>query len=70
MCAVNIPGVSSFFLADANTPQGQEFITANHAAPATLVLFNANGNRVKILPAPQTVNSLHQEIANTFGVTP
>lgn len=63
-------GRVEFLLADANTPQGQEFITANHAAPATLVLFNANGNRVKVLPAPQTVEGLRQEIADTFGVTP
>lgn len=63
-------GHVEFLLADANTPQGQEFITANHAAPATLVLFNANGNRVKILPAPQSAEGLRQEIAGILGVTP
>ena len=63
-------GRVEFLMADANTPQGNEFIINNQAAPATLVLFNASGNRVKILPAPQTVEGLRQEIAGTFGVMP
>ena len=63
-------GRVEFLVADANTPQGQEFIAANHAAPATLVLFNTNGNRVRILPAPQTVEGLRKEISDTFGVMP
>ena len=63
-------GHVEFLLADANTQQGNEFIINNHAAPATLVLFDASGNRKKILPAPQTVESVRQEIANIPGVTP
>ncbi len=63
-------GHVEFLLADANTPQGQEFITANQAAPANLVLFNANGNRVKILPAPQSAENVRLEISGAFGVMP
>lgn len=62
-------GQVEFLLADANTPQGNEFITRHHAAPATLVLFDASGKREKILPAPQTIGSVRQEIANVLGVT-
>ncbi len=63
-------GQVEFLLTDANTPTGQAFINTNQAAPASLVLFNANGNRVKILPAPQTVEGLRQEIAGAFGAMP
>ncbi len=63
-------GHIEFLLTDANTPHGQDFIAANQAAPATLVLFNTNGNRVKILSAPQSVESVRQEISGAFGAMP
>jgi hypothetical protein len=51
-----------FLLTDFDTPQGRAFIEANQAARATLVVFDADGNRLKVLRAPQTAASLQQEI--------
>lgn len=63
-------GKVEFLLTDSDTSQGQAFIAANHAARATLVLLDANGNPVKVLPAPQTASSLQQEISVSLGVNP
>lgn len=63
-------GAVEFLLTDFNTPQGREFIEANNASKATLVLLDADGKFVKILRAPQTAASLRQEISDSFGVTP
>jgi len=63
-------GKVEFLLTDFDTPRGRAFVETNNAAPATLVLLDANGNRVKILSAPQTAGSLQQEIAASFGVNP
>ncbi|MEJ1958730.1 MAG: hypothetical protein WDM70_04150 [Nitrosomonadales bacterium] len=56
-----------FLLTDFDTPQGEAFIQANHAARATLVLLDSNGGLVKVLTAPQTAESLQQELAATLG---
>jgi hypothetical protein len=61
-------GKVEFLLTDHNTPEGSNFMTANEATRATLVLFDAKGNRVKILHAPQTDASLEQEISGLLGV--
>lgn len=61
------PGRVEFLLTDFDTPEGRAFISANKAARATLVLFDANGKMVKILYAPQTVENLQQEIAGLLG---
>lgn len=63
-------GKVEFLLTDFDTSQGRAFIEANKAARATLVLFDANGNLVKVLSAPQTAESVQQEIAAAFGGTP
>lgn len=62
-------GRVEFLLTDFDTPEGRAFITANHAARATLVLFDASGKPVKVLYAPQTVESVQQEIAGILGAT-
>ena len=63
-------GKVEFLLIDFNTPDGRAFIEANKAARATLVLLDADGNRVKVLGAPQTAGSIQQEIADSFGINP
>jgi hypothetical protein len=60
-------GRVEFLLTDYDTPEGRAFIATNHAAPVTLVLFDAGGKQVKILTAPQTAASLQQEITNLTG---
>jgi hypothetical protein len=61
------PGRVEFLLTDFDTPEGRAFITANNAARATLVLFDANGKLVKVLYAPQTAENVQQEIAGILG---
>ena len=63
-------GKVEFLLTDFDTTQGRTFIEANKAARATLVLFDANGNLVKVLSAPQTAESLQQEIGAVLGKNP
>ena len=60
-------GRVEFLLTDFDTPEGRAFIAANHAARVTLVLFDASGKLVKVLPAPQTVETVEQEIAAIPG---
>jgi hypothetical protein len=60
-------GQVEFLLTDFDTPEGRAFITANNAARVTLVLFDANGKPVKVLYAPQTAESVQQEIAGILG---
>jgi hypothetical protein len=60
-------GRVEFLLTDFDTPEGRAFITANNAARVTLVLFDANGQAVKVLYAPQTAESMQQEIAGLLG---
>jgi hypothetical protein len=59
-----------FLLTDFDTPDGRTFITANNAARATLVLFDANGKPVKVLYPPQTAENVQQEIAGIPGAAP
>ena len=61
-------GRVEFLLTDFDTPEGKAFIAASNAARATLVLIDANGKPQKILYAPQTGESVQQEIAATLGV--
>jgi len=56
-------GQVEFLLTDFNTRQGQAFMAANEAPRVTLVLFGADGKKVKIIYPPQTAESLQQEIA-------
>lgn len=61
-------GQIEFLLTDFDTLEGRAFITANNAERVTLVLFDAQGSRVKILHPPQSAESLRQEISLTFGI--
>jgi hypothetical protein len=62
-------GQVEFLLTDFNTPEGRAFITANGAARVTLVVLDANGNRVNVLYPPQTAESVQQAIAGVSKVT-
>lgn len=53
---------AEFLLTDFNTPEGRAFMTANGAEKATLVVFDANGNKMNILYSPQTAESMQQAI--------
>ena len=63
-------GKIEFLLVDFDTPEGRAFITANNTTPITLVLFDAGGNPMKVLHAPQSIEHVQQELAITFGVKP
>jgi hypothetical protein len=60
-------GKVEFLLTDHNTPEGSNFMAANDATRATLVLFTGVGTRVRNLQAPQTEDSLSHEIDNLLG---
>jgi len=53
---------AEFLLTDFNTPEGRTFMTANGAEKVTVVVFDANGNKVNILYPPQTPASMQQAI--------
>jgi len=61
-------GQVEFLLTDFDTPEGRAFITANDAARVTVVVFDANGNKVNILYPPQTAESMQQAIAASLRV--
>jgi hypothetical protein len=63
-------GKVEFLLTDFDTSQGRAFIEANHAARATLVLLDKQGNLVKVLSAPQSAASLQQEITTLLRASP
>ncbi len=56
-----------FLLTDHNTPKGETFMAENQTTRATLVLMDAQGKKVKILRAPQTEESLAQELDAVLG---
>ncbi len=63
-------GQVEFLLTDFDTPEGREFMKANNAARASLVLFDAGGKPVNILYAPQTAETLQQQIGGMIGSAP
>jgi thioredoxin-like negative regulator of GroEL len=60
-------GKVEFLLTDHNTPTGETFMAENQATRATLVLMDAQGKKVKSLQAPQTEESLAQELDAVLG---
>jgi len=60
-------GRVEFLLTDYDTPEGRAFIAASHAAPITVVLYDASGKQLKILAAPLTAASLEKEINSITG---
>jgi hypothetical protein len=60
-------GRVEFLLTDYDTPEGRAFIASSHAAPITVVLFDAGGKQLKILAAPLTAASLEKEINSITG---
>jgi hypothetical protein len=60
-------GRVEFLLTDYDTPEGRAFIATSHAAPITVVLFDAGGKQLKILAAPLTAASLEKEINSITG---
>lgn len=63
-------GTIEFLLTDYNTPQGTAFIKQNEASRVSLVLFNAQGNRTKVLHAPQDAGSLADELDALLDAQP
>ncbi|MEO6976470.1 MAG: hypothetical protein ABI144_11460 [Gallionella sp.] len=63
-------GQVEFLLTDYDTSQGRAFIASSHAAPITLVLFDAGGKQIKILTTPLTAASLEQELTSITGANP
>lgn len=61
-------GKVEFLLTDYGTTETAVFMETYKASKVTLVMLDAGGKLVKILYAPQTVDSVKQEIANGFGV--
>jgi hypothetical protein len=61
---------AEFLLTDFNTPEGRAFMTANGAAKATVVVFDANGNKMNILYPPQTAESMQQAIDAALQAVP
>jgi hypothetical protein len=53
---------AEFLLTDFNTPEGRSFMTTNGAAKVTVVVFDANGNKVNVLYPPQNAESMQQAI--------
>lgn len=60
-------GKVEFMLIDHNTPQGSGFMATHNAQRTELVLLDAQGNFVKIVRAPQTEESLSQELDAMLG---
>lgn len=56
-----------FMLVDHNTPQGSGFMVTHNAQRTNLVLLDAQGNLVKVVRAPQSEESLSQEIDAMLG---
>ncbi len=63
-------GKVEFLLTDFDTAQGRTFVAANRAPRATVAMFDAGGNLIKILRAPQTEESMRQEISAALGGSP
>jgi len=59
-------GKVEFLLTDFNTPEGRAFITAYGATRVTVVVLDANGNKVSVLYPPQTAESLQQALAGVY----
>ena len=60
---------AEFLLTDFNTPEGRAFMTTNGAAKVTVVVFDANGNKVNVIYPPQTAESMRQAIEAALRVT-
>lgn len=56
-----------FLVASLGLPDGQAFARQHQAGDGTVVLFNANGQRVAVLHNPQTQDELRQALQRAFG---
>ncbi|MFZ5503833.1 MAG: hypothetical protein ACOY3V_09955 [Pseudomonadota bacterium] len=59
-----------FLVVDWNTEDGRKFMKTYQAQRATIVMLDGGGEFAKNIFAPQTAETMQQEIAATFGVTP
>jgi len=57
-----------FLVASLALPDGQAFANQHQAGDGTVVLFDANGQRVAVLHAPQTQDELRQALQEAFGL--
>ena len=56
-----------FLVASLALPDGQAFANQHHASDGTVVLFDANGQRVALLHTPQTQDELRRALREAFG---
>lgn len=57
-----------FLVASMALPDGQAFANQHQASDGTVVLFDANGQRVAVLYTPQTQDELRQALQKAFGL--
>lgn len=56
-----------FLVASLALPEGRAFANQHQASDGTVVLFDAKGQRVAVLHAPQTQDELRQALRVAFG---
>jgi hypothetical protein len=56
-----------FLVASLALPDGQAFAARHQASDGTVLLFDARGQRVAVLHAPQTQQELRQAVRDAFG---
>lgn len=57
-----------FLVASLALPDGQAFANQHQASDGTVVLFDANGQRVAVLHTPQTQDELRRALREAFGL--
>jgi hypothetical protein len=57
-----------FLVASLALPDGQAFANQHQASDGTVVLFDANGQRVAMLHAPQTQDELRRALQEALGI--
>lgn len=57
-----------FLVASLALPDGQAFARQHQAGDGTVLLFDAKGQRVAVLHAPQTEDELRQALRDAFGL--
>lgn len=57
-----------FLVASLALPDGQAFANQHQASDGTVVLFDANGQRVAVLHTPRTQDELRRALQEAFGL--
>ena len=61
-------GSVQFLVAPLELPDGQAFADRHRVGDGAVVLFDASGQRVAVLHAPQTQGELRQALRQAFGL--